>query len=215
MGYLPVGDCFPSIFHHHNVPIKDSVNKIDVSLAAESSWSSVNEIKIYIGKDNPTYVPYDLLQDSARTWVIFDDDSDMIEVSELQLNGNGNLAFANNGSAMKFFTAGKLVGDHTGTLHIGPKQSVSINSAPNSIMATSVFAYQVCHLFEIVRKKMGNTLLLHVKRILPCYGPPCFLHLSEFEIVGDGLNCRWKKLGLQRYVSHDKVFQCTTRVQRY
>ena len=98
---------------------------------------------MFIGRESPTYIPYDLLEASARTWVIFDDDSTSIEISELQLNGNGNLAFANNGSVQTYFTVSKLTGDHTGSLHIGPQQNVSILSVPNSIVATSVFAYQV------------------------------------------------------------------------
>ena len=123
--------------------IKDSVKRIDVSLAADDTWSSVNEIKLFMGRENPTYVPYDLLESSARTWIIFDSDSLATEVNELQLNGNGNLAFSNNGSLQTYFTVGKLVGDHTGSLHVGPQQNVSITSAPNSIIATSIHAYQV------------------------------------------------------------------------
>lgn len=142
-GYLSVGDCFPSIFNHHNVPIKDTINRIDLSIAAESSWSSLNEVKIFIGQENPTFMRSDLLQDSARTWVIFDDRTDSIEIDELHVNGNGNLAFASNHSMMKYFTAGNLVGDYTGMLHVGPGQNVSVLSAPNSIIATSVSAYKV------------------------------------------------------------------------
>ena len=100
-----------------------------------------------MGRLNPTYTPYDLLEASARTWVIFDGDDHSIEISELQLNGNGNLAIANNGSEQAYFTIGKLAGDHTGSLHIGPQQNVSILSAPNSIISTSVLAYKVMSIF--------------------------------------------------------------------
>lgn len=144
-GYLPVGNCFPSLFEHYNVAIEDTVSKIDVTIAADnvSDWSSLTEIKIYMGRERPTYLPYDLLQDSARTWIIYGRESNDIEVDELQLSGNGNLAFASNDSTSTHFKARNLVGDQTGTIHVGPHQNVTIFSAPNSIIATSLYAYQV------------------------------------------------------------------------
>ena len=146
-GYVAIGDCFAGIYYHHNVNIKRAVSKIDLLIKAISSWASLNEVKIYIGRDNPTYMPYDLLQDSARTWVILEDTLESTEISELKISGKGNLAFFNNGSLHSSFVVRKISGDQTGTMHIGKGQHISMQSAPNSIVPTSVTAYQVSSIF--------------------------------------------------------------------
>ena len=96
-------------------------------------------------------MPYDLLQDSARTWLILDDqDSSNTTISELQLTGNGHLAIANNGTRHTSLQLSKMTGDFTATLHVGRNQSVSVHSMPNSILSASIFAYQVMNVTSIL-----------------------------------------------------------------
>ena len=140
-GYLPIGDCFPSVYNFHKVRVEDTVSRLHLSIKTESVWSSLNEIVIKIGRKSPSYDAYDLTQDSARTWLVLDDDQ--IKVNEIQLRGNADLAFTSNTSSLKTVTFGKLVGDHTGTLHAAKRQRMVLQSFPNSIVAASIFAYQV------------------------------------------------------------------------
>ena len=141
--FIPIAECFNGIYHLHKVQVKARVGTITVKIKADSGWASLNEIRLFIGQDSPSYDASDLMQDSSRTWILLNPrEGQNTTIDEVHVTGNAHLVVYRKNES-ETMTISKLVGDFTGTMHIGQNQTISVQSTPNSIVSESVYSYKV------------------------------------------------------------------------
>ena len=104
----------------------------------------MSEIKLFIGRDTGDFNERNIVQDSARTWLVPEDDQfGGFEFDFLHISGSAHLGILPQPSHTGSMVVDEVSGDHTGSLHIGSQQKVNISSQEMTVLPFNVQTYKV------------------------------------------------------------------------
>ena len=140
------GGCFNTgIFQ--DIMINNETTSIEISLQALEKYTSLSEIKLFIGRDNGDFTEDNIVQDSARTWLVpSKNQSTGFEFDFLQISGSAHLGILPRPKFNGKMVVSEVNGDHTGSLHVGSQQMVNISSQKTVVLPFNVQTYKVCQI---------------------------------------------------------------------
>ena len=127
-----------------DIAINSEITSIEIKLQALERYVSLSEIMLYIGRDSGDFSEKNIIQDSARTWLLPENSqSDSLDFDFLQISGSAHVGIlpqpSNNGSIV----VREVSGDHTGSLHVGFEQMLNISTPNRTVLPFNMQTYKV------------------------------------------------------------------------
>ena len=124
-----------------DIEINNEVTSIEIKLQALENYISLSEIKLYIGRDTGDFNEKNTIQDSARTWLVPEDDA--FEFDFLHISGSAHVGILPESSHNGSMVVNEMTGDHTGSLHVGSQQMVNISAQGMRVLPFNIQTYKV------------------------------------------------------------------------
>ena len=125
-----------------DVTINNEITSIEIQLRALEKYISLSEIKLFIGRDSGDFKQGNIVEDSARTWLVPDISNDL-EFDYLQISGSAHVGILQLPSFNRSMIVNEVIGDHTGSLHVGAQQIVNISEHKFTVLPFNVQTYKV------------------------------------------------------------------------
>ena len=127
-----------------DIAINSDISSIEIQLRRPENYTSLSEIKIFTGRDTGDFIEGNILQDSARTWLVPEPGlSDGFEFDFLKISGSAHVGLLSVPSSNGSMVVGELSGDHTGSLHVGAHQTVNMSAQEMTVLPFNVQTYKV------------------------------------------------------------------------
>jgi len=139
--FTQVSNCFNTGVYY-DVPVNANASVIVLQLQGDSvgnRYTCVARVQIFVGRDHIFAQPTELLQDSARTWLI--PPVQNLFLDSLVVNMGAHLAMQN---GVQSITVGQIQGDFTGVLHASIGQSIVLSSVKDLAghSPVSIYGYE-------------------------------------------------------------------------